>query len=83
MSCQVKLEMQAYAQEGIPMLTGLNIGQLQEPDPARPSLILRRPNGEDLWSIAKRCDSTVADMKRLNHLDDGVASNQMLLIPVS
>ena len=37
----------------IPMVTALEMGELQEPDPQRPTLILRRAQGKSLWELAK------------------------------
>lgn len=78
-----KLQMNTVAQQGLPMVTGLEVGQLQEADPMRPSLILCRPDGESLWNMAKRCGSTVAQIQKANNLADEPAENRMLLVPIS
>ena len=78
-----KLQMNTVAQQGLPMVTGLEVGQLQDADPMRPSLILCRPDGESLWDMAKRCGSTVAHIQRANGLSDEPAENRMLLVPIS
>lgn len=80
---QVKLEMYTQAQTRIPMITGLDAGQQNEPDPNRPSLILCRSDGDSLWNIAKRCGSTVDEILRVNHLNEQPQTDQMLLIPIS
>jgi len=80
---QMKLEMCVRAQEGIPMVTALEVGQLCDMDSNRPSLILCRSQGDTLWNIAKRCGSTVDDIMRINHLEGQPQQNQMILIPVS
>jgi hypothetical protein len=54
-----------------------------QPDPHRPSLILRRANGEDLWTIAKNCGSTVEAIEKANGLQQAPMPDQMLLIPIS
>lgn len=77
------LQMQTCAQQGMPMVTGLDIGQERENDPTRPSLILCRPDGESLWEMAKRCGSTVADIRRANHLSEQPQENRMLLVPIN
>ena len=74
--------MNTTADRGIMMVTGLELGQMQEPDPTRPSLILCRAQGESLWNIAKRCGSTVTDIRRANRLDAEPEENRMLLVPV-
>lgn len=67
---------------GIPMVTGFEMGELQEPDPRRPSLILRRKGKESLWELAKRSGSTVSAIREANQLETEPDSTQMLLIPV-
>ena len=69
-------------QQGLSMVTGLEVGETVQPDPHRPSLILRRANGEDLWSIAKSCGSTVDAIEKANHLTQEPMPDQMLLIPI-
>lgn len=82
LSGQYALHMNASTEQGMPMVTGLNVGQEREKDPLRPSLILCRPDGETLWSMAKRTGSTVADIRRANRLAGEFAENRMLLIPI-
>lgn len=79
---QLQLDVDATAEQGIPMVSALEIGELQEPDPARPSLILCRPEGESLWSLAKRWGSTVGAIQKANGIIDA-DQDSMLLIPVS
>jgi hypothetical protein len=68
---------------GIPMVTALELGELEEKDPGRPSLILRPLGDDDLWGVAKRCGSTVDAIMRANQLTDEPERDRMLLIPVS
>lgn len=68
---------------GIPMVTGLELGELTQPDPTRPSLILRRAGEQRLWDIAKASGSTVEAISQVNHLQGEPEENQLLLIPVS
>ena len=67
----------------IPMVTGLSLGERVQPEPGRPSLILRRSGGKSMWELAKSCGSTVAAITRANGLEGEPAEDQMLLIPVS
>ncbi|MBO5317346.1 MAG: LysM peptidoglycan-binding domain-containing protein [Oscillospiraceae bacterium] len=76
------LESQSVAQEGIPMVTGLELGELQPLDPNRPTLILRKAGDDSLWEIAKASGSTVAAIQQANGLQQPPQSEQMLLIPV-
>ena len=83
MSCDLLLDQETLANRGIPMLTGMEMGSEQEPDPKRPSLILRRAGENSLWELAKETGSTVDAICRANDItDDADLGQQMLLIPV-
>lgn len=79
---QVRLDTSTTSDYGYPMVTGVELGETREPDPNRPSLILCRNDG-DLWSIAKRCGSTVDAIRRANGLEADPETGRILLIPVS
>lgn len=68
--------------QGLPMLTSLELGQHDEQDPDRPSVILRRAGDDSLWNIAKACGSTVETIKNANAGADPLTADRMLLIPV-
>ena len=74
--------MRACTEQAFPMVTGLELGELQEPDPSRPSLILRNCAGETLWNLAKECGSTVAAISAANSLTGELVGEGILLIPV-
>lgn len=76
------LEMTTTVREHIPMVTGLELGETRQPDPGRPSLILRRAGDSRLWDIAKESSSTIAAIRRANSLQEEPVPGQMLLIPV-
>ncbi|MGN0977794.1 MAG: SPOCS domain-containing protein [Faecousia sp.] len=76
------MEITSTASRGIPMVTGLNLGDQRQPDPDRPSLILRRAGEKRLWDLAKASGSTVEAIRKANNLQDEPAPKQMLLIPV-
>lgn len=80
---ELPLEMTALARQGIPMVTGVALGEQRQPDPGRPSLILRRAGEKRLWDIAKASGSTMEAIRKANNLQEEPAPNQMLLIPVS
>ena len=80
---QYPMQLNTRANQGLSMVTGLQIGELQEADPSRPSLILCRPDGESLWNIAKRCGSTVEEIQRANRMEGQRSENRILLIPVN
>lgn len=67
---------------GIPMVTGLALGETVKPDPKRPSLILRRSGEQGLWELAKSCGSTVEQIVQVNQLQGEPEEDRMLLIPV-
>jgi hypothetical protein len=73
---------QVYSGQMIPMVTGMDVGERKEPDPNRPSIILRRAGEEGIWNIAKGCGSTVAAIREANQLTDEPVVGQMLLIPI-
>ena len=68
--------------QGIPMVTGLELGEAMESDPNRPSLLLRRFGNETLWEMAKETGTTVEAIQKANHLQAEPDMNQVLLIPI-
>ncbi len=72
-----------WAEDGLSVVTGLEMGEIEEPDPNRPSLVLCRAGEESLWSLAKRTGSTVEAIKKANNLETEPEGKQLLLIPVS
>ena len=79
MTAPMSVAIRTESREGIPMVAGLELGEMQEPDPGRPSIILRRGSGEQLWELAKKHGSTVAAIEQAN---SGAVGDGMLLIPV-
>lgn len=79
---ELRISQKSGSTQGIPMVSGLEVGELREPDPARPSLILCRARNRRLWDIAKASGSTVEAIRGANNLQDEPAGEQMLLIPV-
>ena len=69
------------AKQPIFMVTGLELEPMQ-PDPSRPSLILRRAGEESIWTIAKESGSTQEAIREANGIADEPQCGQMLLIPV-
>ncbi len=78
----VLLDVLTTASQGLPMITGLEVGEQTQPDPNRPSLILRRCGEEELWDVAKKCGSTVEAIQKPNHLKKRPDSNQILIVQV-
>lgn len=79
---RVVLQVQTTANQSLPMVTALEVGEAITPDPNRPSLILCRAGERSLWELAKHCGSTVDAIRNANHLTDEPAADIMLLIPV-
>lgn len=67
---------------GLPAVVELTLGELRQPDPQRPSLILRRAGTDTLWDLARQSGSTVEAIRRANGLEGEPEPNKMLLIPV-
>lgn len=67
---------------GQKMISSVGLGEEKQPDKNRPSVILRRAEGELLWDLAKRCGTTVSAICQVNGLTDEPDSGKMLLIPV-
>lgn len=79
---QMQLQTNTVFAQTMEYLTDLETGEAAEPDPSRPSLILRRAGNDSLWEIAKSAGSTVADIQKANNLQSEPEQDQMLLIPV-
>jgi len=82
MQADMACNLQTMSGQGLPMVTGLELGEQKNPDPARPSLVLRRAGADDLWQIAKETGSTVELIQSANKLTGEPDPKQMLLIPI-
>lgn len=78
----VILETVVTSTKGLPMVTGLEMGQPMPKDPNRPSVILRRVGPEGLWGMAKGAGSSVDAICKANGLTEEPEEGRMLLIPV-
>lgn len=79
---ELPLTVTTMGSQGLPMLTGAELGEPRKPDPQRPSLILRRAEGNSLWELAKASGSTRSAIRKANGLEADPVPGQMLLIPV-
>ena len=79
---EMPVELSATARQTIPMITAVELGQQKQPNPNRPSLILRRAGDQRLWDLAKASGSTMDAIRRANGLKGDPLPDQMLLIPV-
>ena len=82
LNTQMPVTITAMDGSGVPAVTALDLGELQDLDPARPSLILRRAGMDSLWEIARQSGSTVAAIMGANALEGEPEPDRMLLIPV-
>lgn len=78
----LQMEAVTEADSGLAMVTGLELGELTQPDPGRPSVILRRAETGSLWELAKASGSTVSAILAANGLQSEPEPGRMLLIPV-
>ncbi len=81
LSCPVQMDLKILTSQSVPMLTDIQIGQETKCDESRPSVILCRAE-EDLWQIAKSCNSTMEAIRKANQLTADPLPGQMLLVPV-
>ena len=80
---RLELKLGSVCTKPVTMLSGIRAGECREPDPDRPSVIIRsRKPDETLWDIAKYCGSTVSAIQRLNKLESEPEENRLLLVPV-
>ncbi len=78
----VTAQVQTVAREGIPMVTGLELGQEVPLEENRPSVIVRRVGDATLWELAKASGSTVDAIRKANALAEEPLDDRILLIPV-
>ena len=83
LSIPMQVQTNAGAKQELGMISGLDIGAVREGGADRPSLILCKAGKENLWSIAKRCGSTVGAIRQANQFDGEPPEDRFLLIPVS
>ena len=79
---QMTLNLQTWADQQIPMICALTLGESKTPEEGRPSLIIRPMDTDSLWKLAKETGSTMAAIRQANRLTQEPAQGQMLLIPV-
>ena len=80
---EVNVDAVTTAGQGIPIVTGMEMSELEKSNPNRPSLILCRVGKRRLWDVAKQCGSTVESIKQTNSLQGEPDSNAVLLIPIA
>lgn len=78
----IAVELMEKDGKGLDVVVGLELGELKETDPGRPTLILRRAGKQSLWEMAKSCGSTVEAIRQINDLTQEPKRGQVLLVPV-
>lgn len=79
---ELPLDQIATTRQSFPMVTGVEMGQPVPPDPARPSLVIRRAGTARLWDMAKANGTTMEAIRKANQLQDEPSPGEMLLIPI-
>lgn len=79
----MRLDTTATTENGVEMVTGLELGEMVPPASDRPSLILRRVGEETLWDMAKLYGSTEDAIRKANGLTEDPVPGQILIIPVA
>ena len=80
---KVLMDLSSLCTKPIELVSGITAGELESPDPERPSVIIRAKGScESLWDLAKKCGSTVGAIKRMNKLEGEPEDERLLLIPV-
>lgn len=68
---------------GLEMISDIKLDATGDTNSMGPSLILRKSNGENLWTIAKNTGSTVERICQINALNGEPEPTQMLMIPIA
>lgn len=81
-TAELLMDSNTVCRKGINAVSGLQMGEENAPDPARPSMILRRVEDDGLWQMAKTSGSTVDAIRAANNLTGEPEAGRLLLIPV-
>lgn len=81
-AAEMELNLQTRANQQIPMIKEVSVGEQRQPNENRPTLTLRRMDADSLWELAKSCGSTVDAIQRANALTQEPEKGRMLLIPI-
>lgn len=83
MDTQVMLNLKSLCTKPMQMVSGITLGDVREPDPERPSVIIRaKGEAQSLWELAKNSGSTVGAIRKMNGLEGEPEEQRLLLIPV-
>jgi len=81
--CDMDIHICAAAEQTVPQISMIEVGQPLVLPPDRPSLILRRASDASLWDLAKCYGSTMDQIREANAIEDTPQKDKMLLIPIS
>ena len=79
---EVEVRTVTQSRRGLPMITGLELGAIRETETMRPSLVLCRPSGRDVWKMARDCGASPAAIRLVNGIREEPEDDGMLLIPI-
>ncbi len=80
---QTALDIASVCNQSLDMVNSVLYEEVHQPDPERPSVIIRAKQPEQsLWDLAKGCGSTVDAIRKINQLEGEPDQDQLLLIPV-
>lgn len=82
LQAQLRMDTDTLLDTDIPMVAALELGDIREPDPGRPSLVLCRAGERTLWQLAKENGALVQDIRDANALTGEPRCDQLLLIPI-
>lgn len=82
LSAEMPVVWKTVLQQELSALSAMELGEIADPDPGRPSLILCRAGEDSLWQIARENGSTVDAIRRASGFEGEPTPGQMLLIPV-
>lgn len=82
LEAELPVTLRTLSGTALPAVSALTLGEHVQPDPGRPSLILRRAGTDTLWDLARRSGSTVEAICMANGLEGEPEPERMLLIPV-
>ena len=80
---EVNVDAVTTAGQGMSIVTGIELGEIEKNKLNRPNLILCRAGKRRLWDIAKQCSSTVEAIKETNSLYEEPDADVILLIPIA
>lgn len=81
LSADFMTQVLCIGENGMEMVQGLEIGENIPENERKPSLILRRADGKDLWELAKESLTTMDAIKQANGLEGEPEPGRLLLIP--